>query len=479
MSLSVEEILKATDGELLAPGKNLFTGFLIDSRQASGGELFFPLQGEKEDGHSYIADALRKGAAGSLLERGRQNTLRGVDLPRGKTLIAVDDTLQALHKLACLKRQKYLIPLIAITGSNGKTTTKDFVASVLATSFNVLKTEGNLNNHLGLPLTLLQLDKGHEMAVLEMGMSGPGEIALLASLARPSLGIVTNIGEAHIEHLGSVENIFRAKNELLVAMGEKGTAFLNGDDHYLRRMGEDFPGQVSYFGFGKKVNLRAVNYFSCGDGVRFTALMPGMDLQEFQIPVPGKHNVYNALAAVAVGLHFNMEIDKIRQGLAGAGISAMRMERRVAGGGFEVINDTYNASPSSMKAALLTLRDLAGKGRAIAVLGDMLELGDMAEEGHLGIGKYLADLSLDYLVTVGEQAALIGQGAREAGFAGERIYEAKNPREALEHLFSIGLEKSCILVKGSRAMRLEQIAEGLLSGCQGSGIQHTDGGKRT
>jgi UDP-N-acetylmuramoyl-tripeptide--D-alanyl-D-alanine ligase len=468
MSLSVEEVLKATGGELLARGKDAFTGFLIDSREAKGGELFFPLRGEREDGHKFISDALKKGAAGSLLERGRQNFFQGVGFPHGKTLIVIDDTLQALHKLALFNRQKYLIPLMAITGSNGKTTTKDLVASVLATRYNVLKTEGNLNNHLGLPLMLLRLNEKHEIAVLEMGMSGPGEIALLASLAHPSLGVITNIGEAHLEYLGSVENISRAKNELIVAMGDKGKAFLNGDDAYLRRMGRNFSGQVFYFGFGEKANLRALNYFSCGDGLKFAVQVPGMKAQEFQIPIPGKHNVYNALAAIAAGLHFEIGIEKIKKGLAEAKISAMRMEKRVAKGGFLVINDTYNASPSSMIAALLTLKDLAKGSRSIAVLGDMLELGSMAEEGHLSVGRYLADLSLDYLVTVGELAVSIGRGAKEAGFPKRKIYEAKTPREALEHLHSLELKGSSVLIKGSRMMRLEQIAGELLASSETS-----------
>ncbi len=466
MSLTVDEVLKATGGKLLSRGKDCFTGFLIDSRQARGGELFFPLKGEKADGHEFISQALKNGAAGSLLERSRQSVFREAGFPPGKTLIAVDGVLQALHQLAHFHRQKYCIPLIAITGSNGKTTTKDLVASVLATGYNVLKTEGNLNNHLGLPLMLLRLEEEHELAVLEMGMSGPGEIALLSALALPTLGIITNIGEAHLEHLGSVENISRAKNELLVTLGAGGTAFLNGDDACLRRMGESFAGQAFYFGFGEKADWQALSYSSWGDGLRFTARSSGTKAEEFQLPIPGRHNVYNALAAIAAGSHFNIEIEKIKKGLAGAKISAMRMEKKVARGGFMVINDAYNASPSSMIAALQTLKDLAGSGRTIAVLGDMLELGSMAEEGHLRVGRSLAALSLDYLITVGERAAMIGAGAREAGFPKGKIFEAKNPQEALEYLYSLALKGSTVLVKGSRALRLEQIAEGLLAGSQ-------------
>lgn len=463
MSLFVDEVLQATGGILLAGGKNTFNGVLIDSRETKGGELFIPLRGERTDGHNFILDALKNGAAGSLLEQRQLNFLQKSGFPPGKTLVAVDDTLQALHQLAFLNRQKNMIPLIAVTGSNGKTTTKDFVASVLATRYNVLKTEGNFNNHLGVPLMLLRLKKQHDVAVLELGMSGLGEISLLASLAVPSLGVITNIGEAHLEHLGSVENIYRAKKELLDAMGAGKTAFLNGDDPYLRRVGKDFAGRVFYYGFGERANLRALNYFSSENGLKFSAGMPEMKTQEFEIPVPGKHNVYNALAAIAVGMHFQIEYENIKKGLAKAKISGMRMERKTAQGGFRVINDAYNASPSSMKAALQTLKDLAGSNRVIAVLGDMLELGDIAEEGHLSVGRYAAALPVDYLITVGKLAVLIARGAREAGQPEGKIFAAKNPRQALEHLQSLELKGSVILVKGSRMMRLEQIAEGILA----------------
>ncbi len=463
MALAVDEVLTATGGRLRIGGKNLFTGFIIDSREARGGELFFPLRGEKTDGHSFILDALKKGAAGSLLEQRRLNFLTGEEFPPGKTLIIVDDVLKALHKLAFFHRQKYSLPLIAVTGSNGKTTTKDLIASVLATRYNVLKTEGNLNNHLGLPLMLLCLEERHDVAVMEMGMSGFGEIALLSSLALPSLGVITNIGEAHMEYLGSVENISKAKNELLVSMGSGGKAFLNGDDPYLQRMGENFEGEVFYYGFGEKVHLRGLKYFSSGEGAGFNTLLPGRKEQEFWIPVPGKHNVYNALAAIAIGRHFGIETEKIKKGLAEAKISGMRMERKAAKGGFRVINDAYNASPSSMKAALLTLKDQAGDSTAIAILGGMLELGNLTEKGHLDVGKYLAALAPDYLITVGELALLIARGAREAGFPAEKIFEAGSSREALEHLKSLKLKGACLLLKGSRMMRLEKIAEELLA----------------
>jgi len=298
--------------------------------------------------------------------------------------------------------------------------------------------------------------------VLEMGMSGLGEIALLASLALPSIGVITNIGEAHIALLGSRDNIARAKNELLVSMGTNGRAFLNGDDPYLQKMGESFPGASFYYGFDETADLRAVSYHSSENGLEFSVRAAGDQTQEFWLPYFGKHNVYNALAAIAVGLHLGVEYEDIRRGLAEAKFSAMRMEIKESGRGVRIINDAYNASPFSMKAALQALMDQAGGKKTMAVLGDMLELGEFARDSHLDVGRYLSGLSPDYLVTVGENAALIARGASEAGLPENRIFAAEDSREAIMHLRSLELQGYCLLLKGSRRMRLEQIAEELL-----------------
>ena len=462
MPLSVGEVINVTGGKLCCEGAEAFSGFIIDSRKASPGDLFIPLPGEKTDGHRFIAAALQKGAAGALLDKSRMNLLQEAPVPSGKTLICVDNVMQAMHRIALLNRQKYSLPVIAVTGSNGKTTTKDMIASVLSSGYNVLKTEDNLNNHLGLPLMLLRLEDNHEAAVLEMGMSGFGEIALLASLALPSFGVITNIGEAHLASLGSRENIARAKNELLVAMGAKGKAFLNGDDPYLRRMGKMFPGEVCYYGFEEWADLRVLEFFSSDDGLKFGVQTSDGAAEEYRLPYPGKHNVYNALAAIAVGKHFGIRTQEIKKGLADTRFAPMRMEKHQAKGGFRIINDAYNASPASMKAALHTLLDQKGNNKSMAILGDMLELGELAEESHMQIGRYLAGLSTDYLVTVGKLAALIAEGARDAGYPQKKIFEAKDTCEAVEHLRSLELKGYCLLLKGSRDMHMEQIAEDLL-----------------
>ncbi|NLL57302.1 MAG: UDP-N-acetylmuramoyl-tripeptide--D-alanyl-D-alanine ligase, partial [Firmicutes bacterium] len=353
MLFSVEEVLKVTGGRLWRGElKGSFCGAVIDSRKAGGGELFFPLRGEKENGHNFIADALLRGANGSLIEEEESSRFAGSSFPSGKTLIVVKNSLESLQKLAAYHREKFSLPLIAVTGSNGKTTTKDFIASVLATRYNVLKTEGNLNNHLGLPLMLLRLKKEHQAAVLELGMNAPGEIALLTSLCRPNLGIITNIGEAHLGLLGSKKNIARAKGELLANMDSRGKAFLNGDDPFLKQLGKEFPGRTFYYGFSAEADLRVLS--SCTDeaGAEFAALLPDGRTENFQISLPGRHNVYNALAAIAVGLDFSLTNREIREGLLRASFSGMRMEKKLLKSGFWVINDAYNANPTSMKSSL-------------------------------------------------------------------------------------------------------------------------------
>jgi UDP-N-acetylmuramoyl-tripeptide--D-alanyl-D-alanine ligase len=464
MLFAVDEVLRVTAGKLWLgdPGAS-FNGVIIDSREAKKGELFFPLQGEKENGHSFVFDALKNGATGSLIEQQFLFAFKKEMFPRGKVVIIVKDSLRCLQELARYHRGKFSFPLIAVTGSNGKTTTKDFISSVLSTRYNVLKTEGNLNNHLGLPLTLLRLRQEHQAAVMELGMSAPGEIALLASLAKPGLGVITNVGEAHLGMLGSKENIARAKGELLESMGPGCKAFLNGDDLILRRMGKEFKGSTCYYGFEDGADLRALKSLNKDMNCIFTVMLPNKKVENFRIPLPGKHNVYNALAAIALGLEFSLGIPEIREGLKRSTFSRLRMEKTLVKGGFWLINDSYNANPTSMKAALQSLKELGRGSPAIAVLGDMLELGPAAEKKHFEVGEYLVALGIDYLITVGQLGSLIICGARSAGMPADKTFAAANHREAFEHLDTLSLKGSYLLLKGSRSMRMERIAEELLA----------------
>ncbi len=463
MIFTVKEVLEITGGRLLAGSeKTTISRAVIDSREAREGDLFFPLAGEKTDGHHYILDALERGAAGALAENWALEHFKDSVFPEGKTVVVVEDSLRCLQELARYHRNRFNIHLVAVTGSNGKTTTKDFIAAVLAQRYHVLKTEGNLNNHIGLPLMLLRLTAEHQAVVLEMGMSGYGEIALLASLSRPTAGVITNIGEAHLEMLGSRENIARAKGELLEFMGPDDPVYLNVDDLSLRLMGERFNGRVFFYGFAEKAHLRALKYWPSEPGYCFEALLPGGGSETFWIPLPGQHNVYNALAATAVGNGLGLTGREIRAGLAAAEFSGMRMERTLTNGGYWIINDAYNASPTSVKSVLNFLEEWSGPKKKIAVLGDMLELGKDSQELHLEVGRYVQAKGIDFLVTVGEQARFIARGAVQAGFPRELVFCCPDVEEAVSCLDVLLEKEAVLLIKGSRGMRLERIAESLI-----------------
>lgn len=463
MFFSVENIINITGGELWA-GKleGRFETAIIDSREACNGALFFPLKGEKDDGHNFIVDALERGAAGSLIARDWLGRFQEKCLPEKKNIIIVDNVLDALHKLALHHRNRFSVPVVAVTGSNGKTTTKDLIAAVLSGSFCVLKTEGNYNNHLGLPLTLLKLNETHQIIVLELGMRGAGEIAQLTSLCRPTVGVITNIGEAHLEMLGTKENIACAKGELLKGMEPGGKAILNGDDPYLRLMGDDFQGKVCYYGFQKSLDLQALDCYLEQEGYSFHVVLPDGYTKKFWVPLPGKHNVYNALAAIAVGITAHLEPVKIEQGLARANFSKMRTENIWLNNNCCIINDAYNANPTSMKYALGVLEEWDKEFAKVAVLGDMFELGGAAEEGHLEVGRFLAGLNIDYLITVGENALVIARGALEKGFPAERVFTVESCENVLPVMESINLSEAYILVKGSRGMKMERVVEELI-----------------
>lgn len=464
MLFSIKELINITGGELLVgDGFGSVSGAIIDSREAVKGSLFFPLQGENQNGHHFMIDALKRGAAASIMERSRLQYFNRDDFPAEKNVIVVDNCLRALQELATFHRNSHDLDVVAVTGSNGKTTTKDMIASVLQTRYRVLKTEGNFNNDIGLPLTLLRIKPEHQVAVLEMGMRGRGEIALLCSLSRPKTGVITNVGESHLELLGSKENISKAKGELLESLGADDTAVLNGDDPFVKQLGAAFKGRTVYYGFSTFAELRAQDISFTNNGYAFSALLPEDVTEEFWVPLPGKHNVYNALAAVAVGLTFSLTYQEIREGLALTPFSGMRMERIGTKSGLKLINDAYNASPTSMEFALQSLKEWAAKSLSIAVLGDMLELGAYEKEGHLRTGRVLAGMGVDYLLTVGKQAALIGEGAKEAGMSAQRIFTCSEHAEALKVLKTLPLERGFVLVKGSRGMSMENIVNALLA----------------
>ncbi len=452
MELDCREIARATGGKIIGGDTHtIVKGVSIDSRTLMPGEWFVPLQGENTDGHNFVEEVLQKGAAGSFFAK--PCTLDAKSLPG--TIIEVEDTLKALQDMAGYYRQKFSLQVIGITGSSGKTTTKDLLASILKPHLKVLKTEGNYNNQIGLPLTLLKLTSEHEAAVLELGMNRAGEIEKLTRISNPGWGIITNIGEAHIELLGSRENIARAKGELMNVMGKEGIIILNGDDPYLREMGESFGGKVYYYGWEESADLRGNKYTYKDGRTDFEVVFPRGERKHYYLPLPGKHNASNALAALAVGYLLGVEVDKLDFELTEFDFSGGRMQMMKSVEGAKIIDDSYNANPSSMKASLEVLEEIEVSGARIAVLGDMFELGNMAEEAHREVGRKIARSKIDYLVAVGELARYIAEEARQDKL---QVYICKNKEEAWECLRNLPRsEENCFLIKGSRGMNLEEL----------------------
>ncbi|QGP92920.1 UDP-N-acetylmuramoyl-tripeptide--D-alanyl-D-alanine ligase [Neomoorella glycerini] len=448
------EICAAVQGRLVGgEGTTPVMGVSTDSRSIKPGMLFIALKGERFDGHDFIGAALAGGAAAVIGEHFPTEVVAGRQPVQA--LIQVDDTLQALQRLAAYHRQKnFTGPLIAVTGSSGKTTTKNLVAAVLSTGMKVLKTPGNFNNEIGLPLTLLSLAPEHEAAVVEMAMRGPGEIAALCAIARPTMGIITNIGTAHLERLGSVANIAAAKGELLAALPPGGVAILNGDDAWCRRLAATCPCRVIFYGIRSRVDVMARDITVLGaQGTAFTAVFPGAEMR-LQIPVPGLHNVYDALAALAAGYILNLDPGTMTAGLKNWPAENLRQELRPGPGGCLVLNDAYNANPESMQAALQVLASLPG--RKVAVLGDMRELGPAAPALHREVGRFAAATGLFRLVTVGELAREIAVGAIAAGMPAGQVFSCASHREAAGHLGDLGAG-DVVLFKGSRLAGMEQV----------------------
>ncbi len=455
LDISYEEILKVTGGEMLQGNiRALIKGFSIDTRTLKPGDCFVALEGEHTDGHKYILDAMEKGASGAIISYINE----GESYPANRTLIRVKEPLEALQKISSYYRNKFSLKVIGVTGSSGKTTTKDFIASVLGYSFKTLKTEGNLNNHLGLPLILLRLKKEHQAVVLEMGMRNRGEISLLTRLSRPEVGVITNIGEAHLELLGSKDEIAKAKGELLEEMNSGNTAILNGDNYWLRRIAEEFKGKgkAILYGLQGEVDIKAYGLTPKNKGTDFKVNIRGQE-EDFFIPLPGEHNVYNALAAVTCALYFGVPLQEIKMGLANPDLTGMRMEIIDASRGVTIMNDAYNANLSSTKASLKTLA-LIGKGsRLIAVLGDMLELGSIKEEAHKEVGQFAASIGVDTILGVGDLMLITVTEARERGVSNS--WHFTDHVKLKKKLSEITQPGDYILVKGSRGMKMEKIVE--------------------
>ena len=471
LDYTLAQIARAVHGELAAGSSDArVASAAIDSRACGAGTLFFALPGERVDGHDFVAGAAAAGASGAVVSKARPTDFPG-DLPGEFGLIVVDDPARALAELAGWHRRLMRASVVGVTGSAGKTTTKDMIAAVLREGFSVLATEGNMNNEIGLPLTLLQLEPEHDVAVLEMAMRAPGEIAALAQTARPDGGVVTNVGFAHIGLLGSQSAIADAKAELIRALPAHGFAVLNGDDPRVRAMEQLAPGRSLLYGLSSDCPIRAVDVALTEYDTSFAVTLDGQVSPDarFTVPVPGRHNVMNALAALAVGWRLGIEPGAMARGLASFSPSAMRMHFVHAPGGFTVIDDTYNANPASMRCAIDSALQHAGQRRVIAILGDMLELGDAAAADHEKLGEYVAFAGVSGLVSVGTLAALAARSAVRAGLDGRRCHVCDDNASAAHVAIEMADAGDVVLVKGSRGMRMEQIVSALAKAPENSG----------
>ncbi|HEX7712827.1 MAG TPA: UDP-N-acetylmuramoyl-tripeptide--D-alanyl-D-alanine ligase [Bacillota bacterium] len=460
---TLEELAAATKGRLLRgePGKTVH-GLTIDSRRIEPGQLFLALKGERFDGHDFISAALAGGARAVVLDdEGRFDEEQFRVYP-DPGVILVPDSQEALGAIARFHRDRFQIPVIAVTGSNGKTTTKDLVAAILAQEWPIIKTEANFNNEIGLPLTLLKIDQTTRAAVVEMGMRGLGQIRHLCGIARPEMGIVTNVGLSHLELLGSQENIARAKAELIEALPGTGLAVLNGDDPYVRAMTRKRQSDgglrtVRYGIDGPELDYRADKYRVIENGSSFRLVYPKGSF-EVTLPIPGRHNVLNALAAIALAKELGFSDTAIRKGLANPGLTEKRLNR-IECRGFTIIDDTYNASPASVRAAIDVLCSLPNRNRRFAVLSDMLELGTTAASSHREIGTYAAERGIDHLFAWGDLALEYTSGMNDVNPGKAAFFTSKSALVA--ELKSCLKPGDAVLVKGSRSMKMEEVVKAL------------------
>jgi UDP-N-acetylmuramoyl-tripeptide--D-alanyl-D-alanine ligase len=447
--LTLSQIAQFAGASLASGAESVVTNVSSDSRTIKPGELFVALSGENFEGHDFVEAAAKAGATGALVDM----TWAG-NVPDNFALLRATDTLQAYQGLAANYRRSLALKVLAITGSNGKTSTKDFAGSILARRFRVTKTQGNFNNHVGLPRTILQATSDDEVAVWELGMNHPGEIAALAKIAAPDAAIITNIGVAHIEFMGSREAIAREKGALAEAIEPQGTVILNADDPFSEGIAARTRAKVILAGTTAGT-VRAIELGQSAEGAEFTIVEAGHRCRA-KLPVAGSHMVQNALLAVAAGRAFGLSIEECAAGLAAAPLTKARLQIREIGG-IQFLDDSYNANPDSMKAALRTLVELHTDGKRIAVLGEMRELGAESERGHREVGETAATLGVNQLITIGKAAEAIAEAARTAGL--EKVSPARTTGDAARLLGEVAEPGDLVLIKGSRGARTEQVIE--------------------
>ena len=455
----VKDILKICNGKLICGNENtVCENFSKDTREINEGDIYLGIKGERFNGSIFYKDAFEKGAKGCILQ-GIEISDKDIDTYKDKFIIIVEDTVKALQDLASYKRSLYNIPVVAITGSVGKTSTKDIIASVMATKYNVLKTEGNYNNEIGLPLTILKL-KEHHALVLEMGMSAFGEISLLTKIAKPTTAVVTIIGSSHIGELGSRENILKAKLEILEGLNKDGSLIINNDNDLLNlwnQNNEDNHKHITY-GIDNESMLNAKN-IHINDSNSLFEIEVNNKTYKVEVPVAGKHFVYNSLSAIAVGVENNIDMEDIIKGISEFSLTKRRMEIIKNKSNVTIINDCYNASYESVKAALEYLSSIKAN-RKIAVLGDVLELGGFSKQMHQKIGEEVVNNNIDILITVGKEAKTIATTVKNANHEIE-VHSFNNNTDASNLLKKLMNENDVILVKASNGMHFEEIVEAI------------------
>lgn len=449
--IKASDILAATGAVV---GDFDFTGVTTDSRSVKPGELFVALKGENFDGHDYCAKAIELGAAGVVVSR-------DVELPAGVAVFKVQDTLAAYQQIArAYRRSLKALKVFAITGSNGKTSTKDLLAACLSAKYKVVKTQGNFNNEIGLPKTLLSVTPDTDIAVVEMGMRGLGQIAELCAIAEPDSGLISNVGETHMELLGSMDNIATAKGEIVDNLPAEGFAVLNGDSEYVTRAASHTKARAVYFGLGENCDYRGSNIVTSALGTTFTCTEKATgESVQVRLQLIGEHNVYNALSAIAGAACYGVSMAECAKALATARLTGSRQEI-IYIGDITFINDAYNASPASMEAALKTLaeakRVAKGNARTIAILADMLELGAISEGAHRRVGRWAVENKVDYVLTYGDEAAYISD---EVARLGGRTRHCGSRQEAADALRLLADAGDIILLKGSNSMHVDKMLE--------------------
>jgi UDP-N-acetylmuramoyl-tripeptide--D-alanyl-D-alanine ligase len=460
--ITAADLLTCLDGELVrGSGSRRFRGFSSDSRNIREDFLFWALEGEKYDGHDFLPEAILKGAAGAVIRKGFE-----LVLPTGRdaAVIAVPDTLRALGDLSSWWRHEHEAVVVAITGSAGKTTTKEMAAAILSRRGETLKNPGNFNNLIGLPVTLLCLEDKHRYAVLEMGMNRPGEIGRLTEIADPDLGLITNVGRAHLEGVGTLEGVAKAKVELIENMSDHATALLNGDDPVLMQAASSFSKKMHFFGVGRKNEVRAENIRELGlQGSSFD-IRHGGGIFTVNLKVPGLQHVQNALAAAAASLQLGASPEEVVEGLSAFKSLKGRFAIINLPNGVILVDDTYNCNPLSLKYALDSLRTWARKRKVIVGLGEMLELGDETLRAHLEAGAMVAGLGAGLFVALGEHADVMIQGALDKGFPENMAVKAGDHEEMEQRIRAEMREGDVVFLKGSRGAGLDKVVERLTAG---------------